>query len=128
MGQREIVLGTCWELGKHARKPLGTKTWWEHIGNNWNPTNSRPPPPQIVLWGNEPKNHPKNLLKAKNCQTCGMDESGQCGWSAFDYGQRNMDNQTISSSIEWEWIAHLPTCSNPNYVLNSLALLDAFTC
>jgi hypothetical protein len=38
-----------------------------------------PLPPQIVFWGNEPKNHPKNLLKAKNCQTCGMDESGQCG-------------------------------------------------
>jgi hypothetical protein len=25
MGQREMVLGTCWELGKHARKLLGTK-------------------------------------------------------------------------------------------------------
>ncbi len=56
-----------------------------------------------------------------------MNESGQCGWIAFDYGQKN-GQSTISSSIEWEWIAHLPTCSNPNYVLNSLAQLDAFTC
>jgi hypothetical protein len=37
------------------------------------------PPLKLVFGGNEPKNHPKNLLKAKNCQACGMNESGQCG-------------------------------------------------
>jgi hypothetical protein len=95
MGQREMVLGTCWELGKRAKKPLGTKmgnlvrTRWEQFKSH----KFTPFPPQIVFWGNEPKNHPKNLLKAKNCQTCGMNESGQCGWIAFDYGQKKMDNE-----------------------------------
>jgi hypothetical protein len=91
MGQREMVLGTCWELGKHARKPLGTRmgnlvrTCWEQLkSHKFTPS----PPLKLVFGGNEPKNHPKNLLKAKNCQTCGMNESGQCGWIAFDYGQK----------------------------------------